>query len=68
MAAAEILIAIDAAVLQIVQNGAEEVEVRGQRYRSTDLDKLRKLREFYEPIATREASGRGRAPVIQGIR
>lgn len=68
---AEIIIAIDTAVLQILQDGAVEVEVMGQRYRSQDLDKLRLLRDRYETIADREAAraaGRGRGPVIQYFR
>ncbi len=68
---AEILLAIDDAVLLIVQDGALEVEVNGQRYRSQDLDKLRLLRDRYELIADREAAraaGRGRGPVIQYFR
>lgn len=69
--AAEILIAIDDAVLQIVQDNAAAVEVMGQRYTAQDLDKLRLLRERYEVIADREtarAAGRGRGPVIQFYR
>lgn len=68
---AEILLAIDTAVLQIVQGEAMEVEVNGQRYRSQDLDKLYNLREKYERLADREiarAAGRGRGPVIQFYR
>jgi hypothetical protein len=68
---AEIVTAIDAAVLQIVQDGATEVEVNGQRFRSQDLDKLRLLRSEYEHLADRDAAraaGRGRGPVIQFYR
>jgi hypothetical protein len=68
--AAEILTAIDDAILQLVQDGASMVEVRGQRYTSQDLDKLRLVRREYEMIADREAT-RGalrRGPIIQGFR
>jgi hypothetical protein len=66
---AELITAIDDAILLIVQDGAAEVEVNGQRYRSQDLDKLRLLRKEYEHIADRTAARAGsRGPIIQGFR
>lgn len=66
---AEILDAIDAAILLIVQDGASMVEVNGQRYQSQDLDKLRLLRKEYEHLADRAAMrGTRRGPVIQPLR
>lgn len=68
--AAELVAAIDAAILQIVEEGADEVMVRGQTYRALDLDKLRMLRREYEHIADRDAarSSLRRGPIIQGFR
>jgi hypothetical protein len=62
--------ALDDAILLIVQDGAAEVEVNGQRYRSQDLDKLRLLRREYEMIADRDATRATlrRGPIIQGFR
>lgn len=67
---AELITALDDAILLIVQDGAAEVEVNGQRYRSQDLDKLRLLRREYELIADRDAtrSTLRRGPIIQGFR
>lgn len=66
---ADILSAIDLAVLQLVQDGAHEVEVMGQRYRNEDLDKLRLIRREYQILTERDAlRGSHRAPVIQAFR
>jgi hypothetical protein len=69
--AAELLTSINAAILQLVQDGASMVEVRGQRYTALDLDQLRLMRRELKIEAAEEASapaGGRRGPIIQGFR
>jgi hypothetical protein len=69
--AAELLTAVNTAILQLLQDNAMEVEVNGQRYRSQDLDKLRLLRKELKLEAIEEATtpaGGRHGPIIQGFR
>lgn len=64
---AEIVVAIDDAVLRLVADDTVEVEVSGQRFRAQDLDKLRTLRREYAQLAADDARSR-RGPIIQAFR
>lgn len=69
--AAELLAAVNVAILQLLQDNAMEVEVNGQRYRSQDLDKLRLMRKELKLEVIEEATtpdGTRRGPIIQGFR
>ena len=48
--ASDIITAIDTAILSLVENEFEEVQVNGRRYKYTDLDKLKNIRTYYARI------------------
>jgi hypothetical protein len=62
---------LDDAIERLVLDGTAEVEVRGQRYRAIDLDKLIDARTAYQRLADRDAADAARPggrPVIQRLR
>jgi hypothetical protein len=54
--AAEILAAIDTAILDILQNG-QEVTLNGRRYTKANILELQKLRSEYASLTTMSSSG-----------
>lgn len=49
--AAELLTAIDTAILRILTDGQEVVTIGGRRYTEANLDELRQLRAEVAPLA-----------------
>ncbi len=65
----QILTAIDDAIFAIVSKRVAEVEVRGQRFRASDLSQLRELRKEYQQLAREDGSLPvvSRGPVIEPL-
>lgn len=51
---AELLTAIDTAILRILTDGQEVVTIGGRRYTEANLDELRQLRAEIAPMAARQ--------------
>jgi hypothetical protein len=56
---AEKVTAIDAAIDSLISGEYEEISMDGRQYRVFDLDKLRKLRDYYSGLAARAAGKTG---------
>jgi len=56
---AEKVTAIDAAIDSLISGQFEEIWMGDRRYRMQDLDKLRKLRDYYSGLASRAAGKTG---------
>lgn len=64
--AAEMVTAIDQAIMALVSHRIQEYDVMGTRYRYQDLDALREVRKMYQQEANASSSSRVRLADIRG--